>query len=98
MKKIEQIMLKKGQLGEEALGYIKNVKELEEQLKTLYNIMQVMKRNELDRINKEFYTNDYERRYRVSQTGIVSALIGEDNTPSEISKQKREQRVCLFLI
>jgi hypothetical protein len=92
MKKIEQIMKKKGQLGEDAMEYIKCVTELESQLKNIQNLMMTMKKTELARVNKEFYTNDYERRYKVSQENMISALIGEDNTPNELSRQKRDQK------
>ena len=92
MKKIELIMQKKGQLGEDAIEYIKTVTDLETQLKNLQLFMINMKRNELSRVNKEFYTNDYERRYKVSQEIMISSLIGEDNTPNELSRQKRDQR------
>jgi hypothetical protein len=55
--------------------------------------MNIMKRNELNRINKEFYTNEYQRRFNVTQEEMISALIGVDNTSNEIIRQKREQRV-----
>jgi hypothetical protein len=91
-KKIQEIMKNKGQLGDQELEYIKNVTELENQLKNIKSSMESMKRNELARINKEYITNDYERRFKISQETLISALIGEDNTGHEYAKQKREQR------
>lgn len=92
MKKIEQYLKQKGQLGEEAREYIRNVTELEGQLKNLFNNIQIMKRNELNRINKEFYTNDYERRFKVTQEIMISAIVGEDNSVNEMHRQRRDQR------
>jgi len=51
-----------------------------------------MKKSELDRINKEYLINDYERRFKVPHEVIISALIGEDNTSNEYARQKREQK------
>lgn len=90
-KKIQEIMSKRGELGEEAIEYIRSVTDLESQYKSLLNTMQTMKRIEMNRINKEFYTNEYERRFKVTQEEMISALIGEDNTPNEIGRQRREQ-------
>lgn len=55
--------------------------------------IQVQKRAELSRISKEFLTNDFERRYNVSQDIVVSAICGEDNMNQELSRLTREQKV-----
>lgn len=52
-----------------------------------------LKRNEINRINKEYLTNDYERRYGETQNIIVAAIFGEDNMSAEYSRILREQRV-----
>jgi len=54
--------------------------------------------NELNRINKEFLTNDYNRRYGVSQQILVSAICGEDNMSQEYSRMMREQKVIKNLL
>lgn len=54
--------------------------------------------NELNRINKEFLTNDYHRRYGVTQQNLVSAICGEDNMTHEYSRIMREQKVKLKII
>jgi len=51
------------------------------------------KTNELNRINKEFLTNDYNRRYGANQQVLVSAICGEDNMTQEYSRIMREQKV-----
>ena len=44
----------------------------------------------MERINKEFYSNDYERRYNITLEGMISAIVGEDNVLEEIGKQRRD--------
>ena len=51
------------------------------------------KKREINRINKEFLTNDYQRRYKIDQHALVSAIYGEDNMSSEYSRMMREQKV-----
>lgn len=52
-----------------------------------------MKRNELDRICKEYFKNDYERRFIVPLETMLSALVGEEKLLYEMSNYKRMQRV-----
>jgi hypothetical protein len=92
VKKIQDMLKNRAELGEDKIEYIRSVQDIEAQLRSLQNDMQIMRRKELDRINKEFYTNDYERRYKINLEGIISALIGEDNTPNEYAKQIRDQK------
>jgi hypothetical protein len=56
-------------------------------------ILHKIKRDELDRIAKEFLTNEYERRFNVSKKTVVSAIVGEDNANFEIARQTREENV-----
>jgi hypothetical protein len=91
-KKIQELLHNSGRLDEESYNYIKIVKDLEEEYKTLQNHMQEMRKRELDRLNKEFYSNDYERRFNVSQKDVISAIVGEDNFAKEYARQKREQK------
>jgi hypothetical protein len=91
-KKIEEIMDNRGELGEDAMLYIKTIREFETEYRNLHNVIIQMKRKEMDRINKEFYMNNYERRFAVSQKNVISALIGEDNTINEYSRQRREYK------
>ena len=53
--------------------------------------------NELNRINKEFLTNDYQRRYGVTQQVMVSSICGEDNMSQELSRIMRDQKVKLLI-
>jgi hypothetical protein len=51
------------------------------------------KKREINRINKEFLTNDYQRRYNITQHTLVSAIFGEDNMSFEYTRLMREQKV-----
>jgi len=70
-------MNNRGELGQDAMEYIQTVKELEAEYKSVQTIMQNMKKSELDRINKEYLINDYERRFKVPHEVIISALMGK---------------------
>jgi len=51
-----------------------------------------MKKNELERVLKEFLMNDYERRFQITLDQVISALIGEDQTATEFANQSRLQK------
>jgi hypothetical protein len=55
----------------------------------MYNL----KRKELERINREFLVNSYERRYGVKLENIVAVIVGEDYVKNEMERQYREQKV-----
>ncbi len=48
----------------------------------------MLKKNEIIRITKEFLENDYERRFKVTFNVVLSALVGEYNMLKEREKQK----------
>jgi hypothetical protein len=80
-------------LEEDSFEIVGKISELEAQYEKKKKTLQKIKRDELDRISKEFLTNEYERRFNVSKKTIVSAIVGEDNTDSEIIRQSREENV-----
>ena len=49
-------------------------------------------RNELDRIGKCFYLEDYAGKYNTNLKTVIGALIGEDNSKLEVFRQEREQK------
>jgi hypothetical protein len=71
-----------------------------EHAENLYNIhkknMSNLKRKELERINKEFLVNNYERRYGVKLEEIVSVIVGEDHVKNEMERQYRDQKVFIY--
>ncbi len=86
-------MAKNEILEEDSFEIVGKISELEAQYEKKKKTLQKIKRDELDRISKEFLTNEYERRFNVSKKTIVSAIVGEDNTDSEIIRQSREENV-----
>lgn len=80
----------KAYLADDEVEYVRTVQNYETQLLEIQNILQKMKKIEMERINKEFYTNDYERRYNITLEGMISAIVGEDNVLNEIGKQRRD--------
>ena len=51
------------------------------------------KKGEASRMNKEFLTNDYQRRFNVNLHTLISAIYGEDSMSAEYSRMIREQKV-----
>ena len=49
-------------------------------------------KNELDRIGKCFYIEDYSGRYNTDLKTVVCALIGEDNSKLEVFRLQKEQK------
>jgi hypothetical protein len=92
-KAISDFFNKKGELNENTLENVNIIKELEAEETELKNTIANLKRNEMDRIFKEFLFHDYERRFNTKKEIIISALIGEENTIKEIGRQSRERRV-----
>jgi hypothetical protein len=93
MNKIEEMLIKKQILDEELLMLMSKITENEKIYENFKKEIITQKRIELSRISKEFLTNDFERRYNVSQDILVSAICGEDNMNQELSKVLREQKV-----
>ena len=43
-------------------------------------------------VSKEFYTNDYGRRFHISKQQVISALIGKEQADQEIYKIEKKQK------
>ena len=69
------------------------IEEYEKKFKYYKLEIENQKKKEINRINKEFLTNDYQRRFNVSQHALVSAIYGEDNMSREYARMIREQKV-----
>jgi hypothetical protein len=89
---------KKNLLNENIVELISKINELEKVYEKYKKELLTIRRNELNRLNKEYLVNDYERRFGVPLDIIISAIAGEDNKNSELSKQQREQKVKYILI
>lgn len=79
-------------LDAELLLLFKSHKEMQKQLQKMKNEADKLVRDELDRIGKSFYLEDYAGKYNTNLKTVIGALIGEDNTRNELLRQEKEQK------
>ena len=89
---------KESTIKRESLNFLNEMKEREKKLSNIQNFLAHLKKTEINRIMFEYMKKDYQRRFSVTHEEIISVIVGEDNTPSELTKIKREQNVKFFLI
>jgi len=77
---------------ENIINSFKAVKELQNSINDLKLKLERLKSKELKRINKEFLSNNYQRRYNITQEEVISAIVGEDNTIKEYAKFVKDQK------
>ncbi len=65
--------------------------EIENNYIKLKNDLYLMIKNELKRLNKCFYTENYESKYNIDLNSVISAIVGE-NYKNEIYNQKIESK------
>ena len=75
---------------------INEILELQKEEEKVRIKIKNLKINELNRINKEFLLNDYERRFEVNLEKIISVLMGEEFISKEFSLKLTKQRVFYF--
>ena len=85
-------------LNNEEIKKVQNYLSLKNKLNSLRKKKETMKTNEMTRIFKEFQRNDYENRFNIDKTTVISALIGEDNLNSELVKQSKREKKYLEAI
>jgi hypothetical protein len=88
-------ILKRWSVNKDLNEYHSTVKFLENEIKEKSEALKKLKKNELERICKEYFKNDYERRFKVTIQTMISALVGEENVLQEITNFKRLQRVSI---
>ena len=93
MNTIEQFLEHKSKIDSETAQLIDYIKSLENKEVELKENLGKMKKKELDRLFKEILKNDYERRFNTSSHVVISAMIGEENTLTELYRQTREQKI-----
>ncbi len=91
-------ILKMWSVDKDLSEFYSTLKFLEDEIKEKTDSLKQMKRNELDRIYREYLKNDYERRFKVPIEIMLSALVGEENLLYEVANYKRMQRVMRLLI
>jgi hypothetical protein len=92
-KKLATMIDKLGSLNPDILIYINTINFIEDKIKSKQTESQQIKRRELNRISKEYFRNDYERRFGVPVETMFSALVGIENISSELIRHNREHRV-----
>ena len=97
-KNIQEVFRKKHQIEEEDLLILNKISEFEKAHNKSKEEIQNQKRQELNRLNKEFLTNDYGRRFNITQNVIISAICGECNLIQENTRLNREQKVFFYFI
>ena len=56
------------------------------------NETEKMVKNELNRVSRCFYLDNYGEKFNVDQKTVISAIVGEDNAMDELFKQKKEEK------
>ena len=79
-------------LDAELLLLFKSHKEMQKLLQKMKNEADKLVRDELDRIGKSFYLEDYAGKYNTNLKTVIGALIGEDNIRNELLRQEKEQK------
>jgi len=72
--------------------YMKKLKFLEHLMEEKRKAKELLKNREMVRINREFLLGEYERRYKVAQIKVLTALVGIENAHTEFAKQNKEQK------
>ncbi|CDW80296.1 UNKNOWN [Stylonychia lemnae] len=64
---------------------------LEKRYSGLKTKMRRLKQEALERIGKEFMLNNYQKRFKINQEVVLSAIVGEDKAKETMSKQLKKQ-------
>ena len=70
---------------------LNKIKILKNEINNYKKFLKEMKNNELIRLNKEFYTNDYIKRYNTKKEIVLGAIVGEKNVNNVIYKLLKKQ-------
>ena len=90
---IREVLDKKTNLDVETKNSYNTLSQLQETKDLIMKEMNILKENELARMCKEFLLNDYARRFEVDLKQVFSALVGENEALTEVSRLKYEQKV-----
>ena len=85
-------------LDTELLLLFKSHKEIQKQLQKMKIEADKLVRDELDRIGKSFYLEDYAGKYNTNLKTVIGALVGEDNISNELLRQEKEQKEYFKII
>jgi len=82
----------KNNLEIEKLPQMNDIENLQGKIKKIENEMVELKKNEINRIFKEFIENDYQNKYHVSFDVVLAALLGEHTKNIEVNKFAKFKR------
>ena len=82
----------KNNLEIEKLPQMNDIENLQGKIKKIENEMVELKKNEINRIFKEFIENDYQNKYHVSVDVVLAALLGEHTKNIEVNKFAKFKR------
>ena len=94
-KTLMNFIKKKNEIDDSTHNILNNIYEVQKNISELKKRDENLQSKELERINKEFLKNGYERRFCANQEFVFSAIIGEDIS-KEMIKLKRDQNVDIF--
>lgn len=97
IRNVDEYLTTKEKTQESSNLIFKELFDVDNKMVMMKNAMSDMRRNEMNRLIKEFNMNDYERRFKTTRHNVISALIGEENTNSEINRQNRENKVKIYI-
>lgn len=78
-------------INKEVKKYMRQIQDKKFQIKVAQVRIDQIKKKEIERINREYLVNDYERRYGVPIMAIISVIIGEDHLESEMNGVDKEK-------
>jgi hypothetical protein len=97
VKELSDFLAKRESLNENVakLAYI--VKEMEETYQSKRKEYMLLRKNELDRMNREFLFGDYSRRFEhIALKTVAAAIVGQDSSKVEVVRHNRDHKVNLF--
>ncbi len=97
LKTVTEFLDNKISLDGDTKNILKRMESHEAKENDYKEVLNEIKKSEMGRIFKEFARNEYERRFNINKAIVISALIGEDYTTSELIRQSRELKVLFYL-
>lgn len=83
IKQIKQLVLNKRKFSQEIINHFTNLEKLKFLLSKMKIKFEDEKMKEIERIKKEFSSNDYERRYKVDINTVLATIGGLNNNQNE---------------
>ena len=74
------------------LELFNELKKMEKYCADLKSEADLMLREELNRVSRSFYLDDYGGKHEIDQKTVIGAIIGEDNVRNEYIREKKEER------